>query len=207
MSLRSLLETFDPSPASAPAPSPVSVETAPSVDPAALRSEGYEAGYASGWEDARTADDAARQRVAAEFERNIEALAFTYHEAVDLVRAELMDFVDAVVAAFLPAALPDLTREHLRSALNDLGEQALVKPVEIVVSSDCRHSVEAMLDEDFSLDLTLVEDPGLAPHQIFLRLAETETSIDLMPLVDTLKDQLDAVKSASLPKEASDARA
>jgi flagellar assembly protein FliH len=192
MSLRSLLESFDSGIAASPAEL-----ASPGADVgtvAAARSEGYEAGYASGWEDAHTSDQAARERIAAEFERNIEALAFTYHEAVDLVRAEVFDFVEAVIEGFLPAILPELTREHLREALRKHGEDLLHAPVDIVVSSDCRDVVAEMMSEDFALELNLVEDPTLAPHQVFLRFAQTETAIDLAPVAETLRAQLTAMK-------------
>ena len=194
MSLRSLLESFDSGHAKA-----LADPTSPGADGgsvAAARSEGYEAGYASGWEDAHTSDKAARERIAAEFERNIEALAFTYHEAVDLVRAEVFDFVEAVIEGFLPTILPELTREHLREALRKHGEDLLHAPVDIVVSSDCREVVAEMMSEDFALDLNLVEDSTLAPHQVFLRIGKTETVIDLAPVAETLRAQLLALKPA-----------
>lgn len=191
MSLRSILETFQPDEERRAAGQ---VAFAPNpVDLAAARSEGYEAGYKSGWDDAHESDDAARQRVAAEFERNMEALAFSYHEAVDLVRAELLDFIRAIVEKFLPDTLPELTREHVRSALLEIGEQQLDASVEIAVSPDGQPLVEDLLDDEFSLDLSVVPDPTLAPHQIFLRLASRETAINLEPLIGSLKDQLDAI--------------
>lgn len=194
MSLRSLLETFDTdrtSPTSEyPAASPDATDALGTA-----RSEGYEAGYASGWEDAQASEAAARVRVAAEFERNIESLAFTYHEAVDLVRAELFGFIDAVIESFLPPLLPCLTREYVRDSLREFGDEALGSPIEIVVSSDSHDLLAGMLSNDFAMELTLIEDATLAPNQVFLRLAAKEVSIDLKPLLDALKAQFDAIKT------------
>lgn len=191
MSLRSLLETFDGKPAALSGNA--SAGAAPEQDFSADRSRAYEAGYASGWEDALASEEAARLRVAAEFERNVETLAFTYHEAVDLVRAELFEFLEAIIDSFLPPLLPDLTRAHLRDALRKLAEEQTTIPVEIVVSSDSLDLVQGMLGEDFSLDLTVIEDTTLAPNQVFLRMGRRETAIDLAPLVETLRSQLDAM--------------
>lgn len=206
MSLRSLLETFD---GAVPRSSVSDAETsARDSSIAAEKSRAYEAGYASGWEDAHRSDDEAHLRVAAEFERNIETLAFTYHEAVDLVRAELAEFLDAIVESFLPPMLPDLTRAHLRDALRKLGEEQTVLPIEIVVSSDSLDLVEGMMSEDFSLDLSVVEDASLAPHQVFLRMGQRETAIDLAPLVDSLRSQLGAMTLNQIkPEEDKDVRA
>lgn len=205
MSLRSLLETFENSPAARQ--TSVSDAEGKSPDLAAARSQGFDAGYASGWEDAHKADDAARQRVAAEFERNIETLAFTYQEAVDLIRGELFAFLDAVVEKFLPSTLPDLTREHLREALRRLGEEHLVVPVELVVSSDSRRLVDELMNEDFSLEIAIVEDPTLASHQVFFRLGQRETSIDMMPLIDNLRSQLAAMNLTLRENEGKNVRA
>lgn len=193
MSLRSLLEAFDHADAANGPKAPVQDERRKEIE--AARAEGFDAGYSSGWEDAHKSDEGSRQRVAAEFERNIENLAFTYHEAVDLVRTELFGFVDAVIERFLPDVVPDLTREYVRDALRRYGEDRLMIPVEIVVSSNCRAFVEELMSEDFSIELTLTEDPTLAPHQVFLRQADRETVIDLAPLLEAARAQLGAIKA------------
>lgn len=199
MSLRSILETFDASVANAHGTTVSDVEQADAI--AAARAHGFESGYASGWEDSQKTDEVAHNRVAAEFERNIETLAFTYHEAVDLIRAELFGFIDAIVETFLPPLLPDLTREHVRDSLRKLGASDLITPVELVVSPDCRSLVEDMMSVDFSLELDLVEDATLAPHQVFLRLTTSETSIDLAPLVEKLKSQIKAMNQEATDEE------
>lgn len=196
MSMKRLLETFDGRPAASTVR--LGKEGGPEADLAAVRSEGYEAGYASGWEDAHRSDNEARRRVAAELERNIESLAFTYHEAVDLVRSELFGFIDAVIETFLPSLIPEMTRELVRDTLRQLGEEALHAPVELVSSSDSRGILAELLEEDFSIDLSLVEDDTLAPCQVFVRLAGKESAIDLMPLVVTLKAQFSALQAKEL---------
>lgn len=205
MSLRSLLEPFDGKTAVS---SGSDLSQSPGADEiAAARSEGFDAGYASGWEDAQSSDEAARRRIAAEFERNIETLAFTYHEAVDLIRAELFTFIDAVIESFLSPLLPDLMRAHLRDALRAAGDDGLAAPVEIVVSSDSHASVAEMLSDDFALEIILVEDATLAPHQVFLRLGHREKSIDLEPMVELLQQQLSAIGKVEEMGEEKDVRA
>ena len=205
MSLRSLLEPFDGRKNASTGLE--YAHQASAADIATARSEGFEAGYASGWEDAQASDETARLRVAAEFERNIETLAFTYHEAVDLIRAELFTFIDAIIDSFLPPLLPELTRAHLRDTLRAAGDDGLAAPVEIVVSSDSHASVAEMLRDDFALDITLVEDATLAPDQVFLRIGQRETTIDLRPMVEMLRQQLSAVGKVAEMKEKNDARA
>ena len=96
MTLQNLLETFEPRKDAAKKPP----DQLSAADVEAIRSAAYEAGYASGWEDAQKADSEAQNRVTAEFERNIQNLVFTYSEAVDCVRGELKGFGSAVIDGF-----------------------------------------------------------------------------------------------------------
>lgn len=205
MSVRSLLESFEDR-AAANGQGPFE-EAKAGVDLSLERSRAFEAGYTSGWEDAQKSDENASNRVTAEFERNIESLAFTYHEAVDLLRVELFSFVDAVIQQFLPDLLPELTREHVRSELLKIGEEALITPIELVVSSDCRPLLEGLMNEDLSIEITLIEDCNLAEHQVFIRSGAVESSIDLGPLVDMLREQLLAVTVNNAEGSKEDARA
>ena len=95
MTIGRILESFDGTKSS------VAVNSVESLDPEQIRATAFEAGYASGWEDAKDAETNARQRVEAEFERNVQSLAFTYHEAVDRVRGELVGFVEELVEVLI----------------------------------------------------------------------------------------------------------
>ncbi len=189
MSIRSLLETFEVSEAgsanSHATPADPSLEN--------LRATAFEAGYASGWDDAKTADEQARNRVQAEFERNVEAISFTYHEAVDRVRSELKAFIDALISEFLPEILPTALREHVRSELLSIAEKKIELPIEIVMSPNCSELVSELAEGDFASNMELVEDASLAPNQVFVRIGESEKEINLAPLISELKFQLGAM--------------
>ena len=192
MSLGRFLEKFDGAPPGGTGRG-AAEKPATAADVDAARAAGYEAGYASGWDDAVKAEETSRKHVDAELERNIRDLGFTYHEAVGAVRGELERFVDALVSAFLPAVLPDLTRAYLRESLMSLAEDRLDVPVELVVSPDSRGQLDDIAEAGFPFELTLVEDATLVPSQIFLRFGESEKAIDLAPLAETLCAQVRAL--------------
>lgn len=194
MSIRGLLETFEV--ADTGARNSTGSATDPSLEN--LRASAFEAGYTSGWDDAKTADDQARKRVQAEFERNVEAISFTYHEAVDRVRSELSTFFDALLSEFLPEILPLVLREHIRTELITIAETQIELPVEIVVSPNCMELVTDLADGDFASRINLIEDASLAPNQVFVRIAENEKEINLAPLVSELKFQLGAMKESKI---------
>ena len=160
-----------------------------------IKSEAYEAGYTSGWDDAVASDKTSRLQLEAEFERNIQGLAFTFAEAVSHVRAELKNFVAALIDQFFPSIVPELLREHVRAELLRLGEELTEVPVEIVASPDCNPTVAEMLTKDFSMNIQLVEDAALAPGQVYLRLGSREMEIDLDPLMRAVSSQLEAMNS------------
>ena len=199
MTLGNLLETFDPLKAK------TSKSESAILEPAEIeqiRAKTFEAGYASGWEDATSAGDEARNRVEAEFERNIQNLAFTYNEAVDRVRGELKGFVAALIESFFPAIVPDLLREHVRAELIRIADEFVEVPLEIVVSPDCAPLIEDMLQADFAMKITLLTDENLASRQVFIRMAEREVEVDLSPLLSALQEQFKAIQTQYVQKDA-----
>ncbi len=94
------LEVFGATPVTASAPSDVDVEE--------VRLAGYETGYQSGWDDATTEREKSDQLIAADLERNLRDISFTYAEA----RNE-------VLTAFIvdPVAIP--ARHRRRSRRSD----------------------------------------------------------------------------------------
>ena len=189
MTLENLLETFEGRGSRPKDQSglvdPKEVET--------LRTEAFEAGYSSGWEDAQKADADARHRIEAEFERNIQNLVFTYSEAVDCVRGELKNFVTAIVEGFLPEIVPDLTREHVRNELLKIADDLVEAPIEIMTAPESKPLLEELLQKDFALNIGLVEDSTLAARQVYIRIAEREIEVDVAPLVEALRGQLKAI--------------
>ena len=146
MTLQKLLETFDPFDAKTTSSKPTVIDP---DEIEALRKQSFEAGYASGWDDAKAADAEARKRVDAELERNIQGLAFTYNEAIDRVRSELKTFISSLVTSFIPDLTPELLREHVRAELLRLADEFIEVPLEIVAAPDCADLLEDMLRGGF----------------------------------------------------------
>lgn len=170
----------------------------------AIKAQAYEAGYTSGWDDAIASDKTSRLRMEAEFERNIQNLAFTFGEAVTHVRSELRQFLETITDQFLPAIAPDILREHVRSELLRLGEELTDIPVELVASPDCNPTVAEMLKSDFAMEITLVEDADLSEGQVYLRLGAREMEINLEPLMKAVSTQLSALNEEPQEKGDSD---
>lgn len=139
----------------------------------------FESGYKAGWDDAVAAqsDDQAQQRD--DIARSLQALSFTYHEARSHVLRALAPLITDIAARLLPdiarASLPHMVSESLMP----FAEMAAEAPTQLHVHPDVRPIVEDLLGPDPGLPLTLVEDASLSSGQIWLRLGDSETRIDI----------------------------
>ena len=139
----------------------------------------YDAGYAAGWEDAASAQSADQTRVRADLARNLQSLSFTFHEA----RTHVLQALEPLLAEIVGRFLPDLARETLAPLVLDvlmpLAEKMADAPVTLVLNPVARPAVEALLEQATGMPLTLVEEPSLSEGQVYLKLGETETQINL----------------------------
>lgn len=189
MTLENILETFGAN----LRPTGSSSAHADPVDIDGERAASFDLGYASGWEDAQKSLAEAHNRIEAEFERNMQNLAFTYSEAVGCVRGELQNFISAIIDGFLPEMVPDLTREHVRNELLKIADDLVESPVEIVTAPDGKTHLEGLLEREFGLNIELVEDATLAPRQVYIRIAEREIEVNVAPMVEALRTQFQAI--------------
>jgi flagellar assembly protein FliH len=172
MALR--LEVFDTGPA---APTDTVVTDVGALEEARLAS--YEQGYTAGWDDAVAAQSGDQTRLRADLARNLQGLAFTYHEA----RAHLLKSVEPLFETLVARILPDLARASLGgqvvALLRAQAEAASDVPVELVINPAARAAVEAALDGLPAPPVALVEEDTLGDGQAWLRLGPRELRIDL----------------------------
>ncbi|MDT8857972.1 flagellar biosynthesis protein [Paracoccaceae bacterium Fryx2] len=139
----------------------------------------YEQGYTAGWDDANAAQSDDQSRMRADLARNIQSLAFTWHEA----RVHVLRAVEPLLQDVVGRLLPEMAREALApvvlETLMPLAEQMAEAPVTLVLNPAARPAVEALLEQATGLPLKLLEEPTLGEGQVYLRLGDTETRIDL----------------------------
>lgn len=139
----------------------------------------YDQGYAAGWEDAANAASQEQAQIRGDLARNIQALGFTFHDA----RLHVLRALAPLMQEMVTRLLPDVAREALApvvlETLMPLAETLAEAPVELVLNPASRAPVEALLEQATGLPLRLVEEPTLGEGQVYLRLGETETRIDL----------------------------
>ncbi|WP_424942659.1 flagellar biosynthesis protein [Aliiroseovarius crassostreae] len=186
------LEEFGTTP-SPQADKPVPVQPAPQISEAELeaaRLAGYEAGYQAGWDDATKADDNERERIGAEFARNLQDLGFTFHEA----RSHVMQSLEPLLASMVNKVLPELVSDTIGQAIVEeilpLAADAADCPIEVVTHPAGRATLEEFLSQNISVPLSIVEEGTLVEGQVHIRMGNTEKQIDLSGAVHRIGEAI-----------------
>jgi len=144
-----------------------------------LRILAYEQGYTAGWDDAAAAQTDDQARIKADFARNLQSLGFTFQEA----RIHVLRAIQPLIEEIVSHLLPKIARESLASvaleALMPLAGQMADAQVTLVLNPVSRAAVEALLEQATGLPLIIIEEPTLGEGQVYLRLGDSETRIDL----------------------------
>ena len=139
----------------------------------------YDKGFQAGWEDAVAAQTADQSRLRADLARNLQTLAFTYHEARSHILKALEPLVLQIVGGLLPeiarASLAPIVLETLMPLAEGLGEA----PVMLVVHPAARPAIEKLLEQVTGLPLVIEEEPTLGEGQVYLKLGASEAHVDL----------------------------
>lgn len=152
----------------------------------------YEQGYTAGWDDAVAAQDGEIARLRADLGRNLQDLSFTYHEAHSHVLRTLEPLLHDMVTKVLPAiareSLGQMVLEHLRPMAKDLADQ----PVTLVANPANRELLESLVLAEANFPLTFREEPSLGDGQVYLRLGEAESRIDLDGVISAISAAVSA---------------
>ncbi|MBK5928548.1 flagellar biosynthesis protein [Rhodobaculum claviforme] len=167
------LEVFDPAGA-APAAPPVNDDALEEA-----RLAGYETGYKAGWDDASTAAEAEGDADRREASRNLQAIAFTFHEARVHLLQELAPLLDTVCSRVLPELARDSLGPVVREALMPLISDTLDGAVTLRIHPTAHATVAAALEGDAAWPVEITEDATLAPNQVHIAGAGEERMIDL----------------------------
>jgi flagellar assembly protein FliH len=139
----------------------------------------YEQGYTAGWDDATAAASDDQSRMRTELGRNMQALSFTFHEARTHVLRALAPLLEEMTGRLLPELAREALAPLVLEALMPLAESLSEAPVVIVLNPAARPAVEALLEQATALPFTLLDEPTLGEGQVYLRMGDTETRLDL----------------------------
>lgn len=182
MSFGLLLEDFGQGPTSVePIGDPTQVSETTQEE---HRIEAYEQGYKAGWDDAAAAQSSDKDRIRADFARNLQELSFTYAE----VKAKMLESMEPLLKELVDSVLPQIAAENfgaliLQEINTALSGQTDV-PVDILVAPSNRAALEATIPESIGFPLRITEEPTLAEGQVAMKIGKSEKQVDLMEVLD-----------------------
>ncbi|AML51108.1 hypothetical protein [Falsihalocynthiibacter arcticus] len=155
------------------------------------RLEAFEQGYKAGWDDSLSSHVSDQERVSSDFARNLNELAFTYHE----VRATILKSLEPLLREMVAKVLPKMAKSAIGPLVADqiiemAGTQSSI-PVELVVGPMNRQALEKLAAGQDSLPLKIIEEESLGDGQVYIRIGEAETQVDLDGLLDGFSSALD----------------
>jgi hypothetical protein len=151
-----------------------------------MRLNAYEAGYKSGWDDATAEREKSDQLIAADLERNLRDISFSYSEARTEVLNGFGGLIKSIVTSFLPAiaaeAVVPLVNAELEELLRNLGDQRC----ELLASPRTAAQLEWLISRHLEADLHIIPEPAFADGRVSLRFGGEEREVDLSGMVATM---------------------
>ena len=151
-----------------------------------LRLAAYEQGYAAGWDDAVSAQNAEVALLRADLGRNLGEMSLAYHDARRHVLGTLEPLLHEMVTKVLPAIAHQTLGQIILEQLRPAAETMSSAPITVTVAPANREAVEKLLTVQTGLPITVREEPMLGEGQAFLKLATSEIRVDLGEVITTI---------------------
>jgi flagellar assembly protein FliH len=152
----------------------------------------FEQGYSAGWEDAVQAQEQSRSQVSAELAKSLEDMSFTYHEAVTRMTLSLEPMFQSLVQVVLPETLDRGYAVRLVEQLADMARVQVSQPMQIFVPMGRGGEVEALLPQDLSSPVRVIEDPSLESGHARLQVGTSQREVDCTGLLASVAGAFDA---------------
>ena len=151
------------------------------------RLEAFERGYQAGWEDASKAHAEEQGSIGAELARNLQDLSFTFHEAQTAMMGNLEPLFHALLETVLPAAARDAFQARIVEELTALAREVGGGTIVLTVAASQTERIQAALDPDTGLPVSIQGDDTLGDGQAFLRIGQRERMIDIDATLDDIR--------------------
>lgn len=182
-------------------PAPSATAGISDSDAEAIRLEAYEAGYKSGWDDANAESAASDHRIAADLERSLTDLSFTYEEA----RAEVLTGISGLVSSILDSFLPKLATEavlpRVADELNALISEVGVGQCRLQAAPATCRQLEWLAENYMQMDLQIVPEDAYPDGRVTLHFSSETKDIDLSDLLSSMTGAIRDFIQSSQPEQ------
>ncbi|QJF52966.1 ABC transporter ATP-binding protein [Roseobacter ponti] len=164
----------------------------------------FEAGYQAGWDDSAKAESDSREKITAEFARNLQDMSFTYHEALAKLATSFEPVMRQIIGKLLPELVAGALTGHILEQLNDLIKEHAGQPIEIVVSPANAGTVETIAGDLLNEPFSIVQEPSLGDGQAYVKIGSQERQIDIDSIVSGVTDAMQAFFYQARKEQAND---
>tara|TARA_R110002095_G_scaffold27286_1_gene27446 strand:- start:962 stop:1564 length:603 start_codon:yes stop_codon:yes gene_type:complete len=157
-----------------------------------VRLGAFEKGYRAGWDDAKNAHEADREKLSVDLAQALQDMSFTYHEAFSKLTLSMQPLLTNIVTKLLPNIAQETLCAHVAAEVSALMKAESEGCVEIAVVPENVALIEQALSDQPTLPFLLTPDPRLGKGQVFLRLSNTEREINLDAMQNSILAAVDA---------------
>ena len=162
---------------------------------------GYEDGYRAGWDDAVAQEHNAAKRVAADLEKSLQDIAFTFYEARGQVLREISAMLEAVTGKLLPELAQAGFAQTLAGAVTAQIDTAGPQGVKLSVHPENLQKVQNLLPATQPVPVDVCSEPAVAPGQAFLSVGGVESIFDIDALTDQIQQEFNTYLNATHHEE------
>lgn len=153
-----------------------------------LKLQSFETGYQAGWDDAIKAQAEDQAKIGTELGQNLQAISFSYHEALTKLTGSMQPVLEQMIEKLLPELAQNALGAHIVEQVLALTQTQISRPIEIVVAVSNVEKVRALAAESLSDPLEVVGESSLGEGQAFVRVGEDERLVDLDAVVSGVSE-------------------
>ncbi|WP_299672852.1 ABC transporter ATP-binding protein [uncultured Roseobacter sp.] len=154
--------------------------------------EAFEKGYQAGWDDAVKAQSDSTAKISAELGQNLQDMSFTYNEALSKLTLSLKPILTEIVDKLLPSIAQSTLGPKIVDQLMEMIKEQPHQPIEIVVSPVNIEAIQTLAAEKLKDPFEVVGEPSLGDGQAYVRIGDTERSVDLEAVLSGVSSALTA---------------
>lgn len=146
----------------------------------------FEQGYTAGWDDAAMAQTDEVARLRADLGRNLQEMSFSYHEARGHTLRALEPLLHDMVTKVLPAVARETLGQMVLEQLRPVAERLVETPILVTANPVNREAIEALVIGQAGIPMRFAGEATLGEGQVYLRLGQTESRVDLDGVTATI---------------------
>lgn len=158
----------------------------------------FEKGYQAGWDDSTKAASDEAGHISADFAQTLHDLSFTLHEAQAAALKALKPLLDQMIETVLPRLAQDSLGERVREILDGFLDGQAPAPVSLLTAPETAPALEALLEGQDHLPVTVTPEPAMTEGQVRLRFGTTEREIDTAAVLSEISAAIDAYYADTL---------